>query len=73
MDDYTIEPLVFLAANGHLRDDEISAIRADADEARPRIGTGYEQWGSGGMDMLDQLKVKAWEAVKAALGDSGTH
>jgi hypothetical protein len=42
-------------------------LEAQAEEARPRIGTGHEQIGSGGLDRADQRRVKLWEAVRAAL------
>jgi hypothetical protein len=67
VDQYDIEPLVFLASIGELRDDELEVLEAQADEARPRIGTGHERIGSGGVDRVDQRKLKLWDAVRAAL------
>jgi hypothetical protein len=67
VDEYEIEPLVFLASRGELREDELEVLEAEAEEARPRIGTGHEQIGSGGVDRADQRRVKLWEAVRAAL------
>jgi hypothetical protein len=66
VDEHHIEPLVFLASNGYLTDRELEAIKRDADEARPRIGTDAEHIGSGGVDRGDQRAVKLYEAVSDA-------
>ncbi len=70
IDDYYIEPLVWMATHGLLTEAELEQLKADADEARPRIGTPGERIGSGGVDKVDRRKVKMWEAVRAALNDA---
>ena len=67
VDAYYIEPVVFLASIGELREDEIAELREAAEDARPRIGTDAEVYGFGGVDMIDRRRVKLWEAVRAAL------
>jgi len=66
-DEWHIEPLVFLASRGDLREDELEELAAKAEEARRRVGTGAECIGSGGVDRSDRRRVKAWEAVTAAI------
>lgn len=66
LDEWHNEPVVWLAANGHLRADEIAAITEDANIARPRIGTPGEHIGSGGVDRADVRAVKLYEAVTEA-------
>jgi hypothetical protein len=66
-DEYVTEPLLFLASFGELRADELAELKAKADEARPRIGTGRERIGSGGVDRADRRRVRLWEAVSAAM------
>jgi hypothetical protein len=67
VDEYYIEPVAFLASIGELREDEIAEIREAAEEARPRIGTEAEVHGSGGVDMIDQRRVKMWDRVREAM------
>jgi hypothetical protein len=67
LDEWHNEPIVWLAANGHLRADEIAAITEDASIARPRIGTPGEHIGSGGVDRVDVRAVKLYEAVTEAM------
>ena len=67
LDDYKIEPLVFLAGRGELSADELAVIAEKANEARPRLGTDGEHIGSGGVDRADQRAVKLYEAVTEAL------
>jgi hypothetical protein len=68
VDEYEIEPVVFLARRGELREDELKELEADAREAGERVGTARERIGSGGVDRVDQRKVKMWDAVKDAAG-----
>jgi hypothetical protein len=68
LDEYEMEPIIWLARHGHLTDDEIAAIAEAADEARPRVGTDAEQIGSGGVDRADRRAVALGEAVRRALG-----
>jgi hypothetical protein len=42
LDEYEIEPIRWMAANGHLTYEEIERIAEKAEEARPRIGTSAE-------------------------------
>jgi hypothetical protein len=70
--EYDIEPVVFLAANGHLRDDELAALRERANEAKLRIGTGGERISGGfsrsqGAVSYDRRDVELYEAVTEAL------
>ena len=67
IDAYQIEPIVYLAANGHLRDDEVAAFHERATEAQIRIGTPTEHIGSGGVDRPDRRAVKLYEAVREAM------
>ena len=46
IDSYEFEPILHLAANGHLANDEINAIRERGAEARDRVGTDREQRGT---------------------------
>jgi hypothetical protein len=67
VDEYEIEPVVFLAGRSELREDELEQLEADAAEAAERVGTDSERIGSGGVDRVDQRRVKLWNAViKAA-------
>ena len=66
-DNYENEPIIWMAANGHLTPDELAAITERANEARPRIGTDDEHYGSGGIDRADKRAVKLAEAVSEAL------
>jgi hypothetical protein len=67
IDAYYLEPVVYLAEHGHLRDDEIAAIAERANEARMRVGTPAEHYGSGGVDRVDRRAVKLYEAVIEAV------
>jgi hypothetical protein len=67
LDEYEMDPIIFLAENGYLVEREIAAIERKADEARPRVGTDSEHFGSDGEDRADRRAVKLWEAVEAAL------
>jgi hypothetical protein len=64
---------VRLAELGELTDDELAALREQANEAKLRIGTGSERisggWRKYGISM-DQQDVDLWEAVCAAQGAS---
>ena len=62
-----MERLLFLASIGELREDELAKLKARAEEARPRIGTGHERVGSGGVDRADRRRVKLWNGVRAAM------
>jgi hypothetical protein len=66
LDEWELDPIIFLAANGYLTDREIAAIREKADVARPRIGTDAEQVGSNGVDRADRRAVTLWDAVERA-------
>jgi hypothetical protein len=69
IDAYEIEPIEWMAAQGHLTDEEIAVIEECASEARPRIGTDNEHIGSGGVDRVDRRAAKLHEAVQRALRD----
>lgn len=71
VEEYEIEPFVFMARNGYLTDRELDAIRANAEEARPRIGTDAEHTGSGGIDWADRRRVKLYERVMEAVRTRG--
>ena len=66
-DNYENEPIIWMAANGHLTPDELAAIAESANVARPRIGTDDEHIGSGGVDRADRRAVTLCEAVTEAL------
>jgi hypothetical protein len=68
IDEYEIEPIVFVASRGELFDDELEEIAAAAREVEPRIGTDAEHWGSGGVDYPDRRAVKLWKAVQREVG-----
>jgi len=67
VDEWEIEPTVWLAAHGYLSPEEIAAISEEANIARARIGTDGEQIGSGGVDRVDVRAVKLYERVTDAL------
>jgi hypothetical protein len=67
IDAYEIEPIEWMAAHGHLTDEEIAVIEERANEARPRIGTDAEEVGSGGVDRADSRAVALHAAVRRAL------
>jgi hypothetical protein len=60
IDEYENEPIVWMAANGHLTRDEIAKIEAEARAASRRVGTDEERIGSAGADMADRRAVKLW-------------
>ena len=66
LDEYEIEPVAWMAANGHLTDEELAKIAEQANEAQPRIGTPAEHIGSGGVDRADRRRVMLYEAVERA-------
>jgi hypothetical protein len=70
--EYDREPVVWLAANGHLRDDEIAALTERANEAKLRIDAGNERISGGhyrshGAVWHDRKDVELYEAVKEVL------
>jgi hypothetical protein len=67
LDSCDFEPILYLAANGHLFDDEVEAIRERGREAAGRIGTDREQRGSTRAVSKDRSKVRLARAVDAAL------
>jgi hypothetical protein len=67
LDEWSNEPIIWLASHGYLSPEEIAAITEDANVARPRIGTDGERIGSGGVDWVDVRAVKLYEAVTDAL------
>jgi hypothetical protein len=69
INDHYIEPVVFLAKNGFLTDDELAAIAEKANEAKTRVGTKREHWGSGGVDRSDRRAVELWRAVEKAISE----
>ena len=71
LDEYEIEPMEWMAAHGHLTDEELAKIAERANEARPRIGTPAEHIGSGGVDRADRRAVRLYEAVWRAQKPSG--
>ena len=71
LDEYEIEPVAWMAAHGHLTDEELAKIAERANEARPRIGTPTEHIGSGGVDRADRRAVRLYEAVWRAQKPSG--
>jgi hypothetical protein len=66
IDAYEIEPVVRMAEHGHLAEDEVAAIEAEARAAARRVGTDAERIGSAGADMADRRAVKLWGAVQRA-------
>jgi hypothetical protein len=69
IDEYEIEPIVFVASCGELFDHELEQIAAKAREVEPRIGTDAEHWGSGGVDYPDRRAVKLAKAVRREVDD----
>jgi hypothetical protein len=65
IDAYEIEPIEWMAAHGHLTDEEIAVIEERANKARPRIGTDAEEVGSGG-DRADGGAAALHAAVRRA-------
>ena len=63
--------MAWMAAHGHLTDEELAKIAERANEARPRIGTPAEHIGSGGVDRADRRAVRLYEAVWRAQKPSG--
>jgi hypothetical protein len=75
IDSYEFEPILYLAADGHLTDDEIKVIRERASEAAERVGTDREQRGTTYAISKDRSAVRLGRAVDAALAgerDDGT-
>jgi hypothetical protein len=66
-DEYRFEPIIYLAANGHLLDHELEAIRRQAREALPRVGTDRERMTTPAMSP-DRSRVRLARAVEEALG-----
>ena len=62
-------PVLFLGSIGELHEDELAKLRSQAEEARPRIGTGHKRSGSGGVDRADRRRVKLWAAVQGLRTD----
>jgi hypothetical protein len=67
IDSYDFEPILYLAANGHLADDEIKVIRERAFEAAERVGTDREQRGTTYAVSKDRSAVRLARAMDAAL------
>jgi hypothetical protein len=67
IDEWENEPIIWLAANGHLNPEEIGAIAEDANVARARLGTDEEHIGSGGIDRPDRRAVRLHQKVTDAL------
>ena len=67
LDEYELDPIVFLAAGGYLTDRERATIEARAAEARPRIGTDDEHIGTGCVERADRRAVKHHDAVYLSL------
>lgn len=67
IDSYEFEPILHLAANGHLANDEINAIRERGAEARDRVGTDREQRGTTYAVSKDRSAVRLARAVDGAL------
>jgi hypothetical protein len=67
LDSYNFEPIIFLAANGHLLDHELETIRERAREAESRINTDREQMTSPAISP-DRSRVRLARAVEEALG-----
>jgi hypothetical protein len=67
LDDYDFEPILYMAANGHLTNHEVTAIRERGAEARERVGTDREQRGTTYAMSQDRSAVRLARAVDAAL------
>jgi hypothetical protein len=66
-DRHDFEPILYLAANGHLFEDEIRVIRERGAEAGERVGTDREQRGSTYAVSEDRSAVRLARAVDGAL------
>jgi hypothetical protein len=66
-DSYDFEPILYLAANGRLFEDEIRVIRERGAEAAERVGTDREQRGTTYAISQDRSAVRLARAVDAAL------
>jgi hypothetical protein len=67
IDRHKFEPILYLAANGHLFEDEITVIRERGSEAAERVGSNREQRGSTYAVSKDRSAVRLARAVDAAL------
>jgi hypothetical protein len=66
LDAYKLEPLIWMAANGHLSDEELAGIRIHAEEAAERVGTGAELMSTRDVSS-DRSAVRLARAVEATL------
>ena len=67
IDCYEFEPILYLAANGHLTAAEITLIRERGREAAERVGTDREQRGMTYAISRDRSAVRLARAMDAAL------
>jgi hypothetical protein len=69
IDEFENEPIIWMAANGYLTEDEIERIEREAGRAARRIGTDDEVIGSAGADTLvevvDAIRRPGREIVSA--------
>ncbi len=69
LDDYSFEPVLFLAERGELLEDEVDAIREAALEAADRVGTDRERRGTTYAVSEDRSAVRLAIRVDRALGE----
>ena len=67
--EHQFEPVLWLAANGHLRDDEVAALAEKANEARLRLNAGGGRIAGAGPSgvPVDRWAIELYAAVKEAM------